>query len=89
MDTDPFCGFVLTRTVTIFMMSDTRSDECEYCSVCRYNHSEGRKHVYVKSHQQKLWVILNKFGEKVQLARCCALKPSVLEGEQPGMVLLL
>ena len=54
---------------------------CEYCSVCRYNHSEGRKHIYVKSHQQKLSVILNKFGEKVQLARRCVLKPSVLEGE--------
>ena len=59
-------------------MADER---CEYCSVCRYNHSEGRKHIYVKSHQQKLSVILNKFGEKVQLARRCVLKPSVLEGE--------
>ena len=57
------------------------SDECEYCSVCRYNHSEGRKHVYVKSHQKKLSVILNKFGEKVQLAKRCVVKPSVLEGE--------
>lgn len=57
------------------------SDECEYCSVCRYNHSEGRKHVYVKSHQQKLSTLLNKFSEKVQLAKRCVLKPSVLEGE--------
>ena len=56
-------------------------DKCEYCSVCRYNHSEGRKHIYVKSHQQKLSVILNKFSEKVQLAKRCVLKPSVLEGE--------
>ena len=50
------------------------SDECEYCSVCRYNHSEGRKHVYVKYHQQKLSVILNKFGEKVQLAEVSVTK---------------
>ena len=64
------------------MMSE---DKCEYCSVCRYNHSEGRKHVYVKSHQQKLSVILNKFSEKVQLAKRCVLNPSVLEGElEPG-----
>ena len=56
-------------------------EKCEYCSVCRYNHSEGRKHIYVRSHQQKLSVILNKFSEKVQLAKRCVLKPSVLEGE--------
>lgn len=56
-------------------------DKCEYCNVCRYNHSEGRKHIYVKSHQQKLSTILSKFSEKVQLAKRCVLKPSVVEGE--------
>ena len=43
-----------------------------YCTVCRRNHDEGRKHIFVKQHKKRLAEILEKFAKKVD--NLCSLK---------------
>lgn len=43
-------------------------EKWRYCSVCRRNHDEGRKHIFTKQHKNRLSVILSKFTKKVELA---------------------
>lgn len=43
-------------------------DVWRYCSVCRRNHDEGRKHIFTKQHKNRLSVIMSKFTKKVQRA---------------------
>ena len=40
-------------------------EKWRYCSVCRRNHDEGRKHIFTKQHKSRLSVILGKFTKKV------------------------
>ena len=40
-------------------------EKWRYCSVCRRNHDEGRKHIFTKQHKNRLSVILSKFTKKV------------------------
>jgi len=47
------------------MVAKMSEEQCGFCGVCRYNHDQGRKHVYNKSHQQKVSAIVKKFSEKV------------------------
>ena len=42
-------------------------DVWQYCSVCRRNHDEGRKHIFTKQHKNRLSVVLSKFTKKVNL----------------------
>uniref|UniRef100_A0A673IUA9 Coiled-coil domain-containing protein 84-like n=1 Tax=Sinocyclocheilus rhinocerous TaxID=307959 RepID=A0A673IUA9_9TELE len=48
-----------------------------YCSVCRKTDFSGKGHIYGKSHQSKLKVILVKFTEKVKEARRTIKNPQV------------
>ncbi|XP_043096380.1 coiled-coil domain-containing protein 84 isoform X2 [Puntigrus tetrazona] len=48
-----------------------------YCSVCRKTDFSGKGHIYGKSHQSKLKVILVKFTEKVKEAKRTIKKPQV------------
>ncbi|XP_036380619.1 coiled-coil domain-containing protein 84 isoform X2 [Megalops cyprinoides] len=50
-----------------------------YCSVCRQTFFSGKKHIYGKSHQSKLKVILVKFLEKVKEARRTIRSPQVVK----------
>lgn len=36
-----------------------------FCSLCRLNHDQGRKHAYSRKHKTLLGKILVKFGKKV------------------------
>jgi len=36
-----------------------------FCSLCRLNHDQGRKHIYTRKHKTLLGKILMKFGKKV------------------------
>ena len=36
-----------------------------FCSLCRLNHDQGRKHTYSRKHKTLLGKILMKFGKKV------------------------
>ena len=47
-------------------------EKWRYCSVCRRNHDEGRKHIFTKQHKNRLSVILSKFTKKVDMAICTA-----------------
>ena len=38
-----------------------------FCSVCRRNHEQGRKHIFTASHKTKLSVLMAKFVKKVSL----------------------
>ncbi len=40
-------------------------DGWRYCSVCRRNHEEGRKHIFTKGHVSKLKTLMGKFMKKV------------------------
>uniref|UniRef100_H3CAL0 Centrosomal AT-AC splicing factor n=1 Tax=Tetraodon nigroviridis TaxID=99883 RepID=H3CAL0_TETNG len=48
-----------------------------YCAVCRQTTFVGRGHIYGKSHQSRLRVVLLKFVEKVKEARRTLKKPKV------------
>uniref|UniRef100_A0A8C2E8Y9 Coiled-coil domain containing 84 n=1 Tax=Cyprinus carpio TaxID=7962 RepID=A0A8C2E8Y9_CYPCA len=48
-----------------------------YCSICRKTDFSGKGHIYGKSHQSKLKVILVKFTEKVKEARRTIKNPQV------------
>ena len=41
------------------------SDGWRYCSVCRRNHDQGRKHIFTKQHKSRLSVLMSKFTKKV------------------------
>ena len=41
-------------------------EKWRYCSVCRRNHDEERKHIFTKQHKNRLSVILSKFTKKVE-----------------------
>ena len=45
-------------------------DEWRYCSVCRRNHDDERKHIFTKQHKSKLAVIMSKFTKKVLMKMC-------------------
>ena len=45
--------------------STSVEEKWRYCSVCRRNHDEGRKHIFTKQHKNRLSVILSKFTKKV------------------------
>ena len=36
-----------------------------FCTICRLNHDQGRKHIYSRKHKTLLGKILIKFGKKV------------------------
>ena len=40
-------------------------DGWRYCSVCKRNHEEGRKHIFTKKHISKLKILMGKFLKKV------------------------
>ncbi|XP_007245331.3 coiled-coil domain-containing protein 84 isoform X1 [Astyanax mexicanus] len=48
-----------------------------YCEICRQTDFSGKGHIYGKSHQSKLKVVLVKFLEKVKEARRCIKRPQV------------
>lgn len=51
------------------VMSDVRAtshqEQYRFCTVCRRNHDEGRKHIFTKTHKRRLDYILGKFSKKV------------------------
>ncbi|XP_030648698.1 centrosomal AT-AC splicing factor [Chanos chanos] len=48
-----------------------------YCAVCRQTDFSGKRHIYGKSHQSKLKVVIVKFMEKVKEARRTIKNPQV------------
>ncbi|KAF7200721.1 centrosomal AT-AC splicing factor isoform X2 [Nothobranchius furzeri] len=48
-----------------------------YCAICKQTTFSGKKHVFGKSHQSRLRVVLLKFTEKVKEARRTLKKPQV------------
>lgn len=48
-----------------------------YCSICRQTTFSGKSHIFGKSHQSRLRVVLLKFLEKVKEARRTLKKPQV------------
>lgn len=38
-----------------------------YCTVCRRNHNDGRKHIFTRQHKKRLVEIIDKFAKKVIL----------------------
>ncbi|KAJ8267057.1 hypothetical protein GJAV_G00137810 [Gymnothorax javanicus] len=50
-----------------------------YCAVCRQTFFTGKKHIFGKSHQSKLKVVLVKFLEKVKDARRTMKSPQVVK----------
>ncbi|KAK0142336.1 Coiled-coil domain-containing protein 84 [Merluccius polli] len=57
-----------------------------YCAVCRQTFFCGKKHIFGKSHQSRLRVVILKFIEKVKEARRTIKRPQVerLDGTQQG-----
>ncbi|KAL9965580.1 hypothetical protein ACROYT_G029401 [Oculina patagonica] len=56
-----------------------------FCTLCRLNHDQGRKHIFSRKHKALLGKTLMKFGKKVNEARKFLKKPSVEDGElEPG-----
>ena len=52
-------------------MADLKEREYLFCSLCRQNHDQGRKHIYTRKHKNNLDNILKKFLKKVS-AICCS-----------------
>ncbi|XP_035382846.1 coiled-coil domain-containing protein 84 isoform X2 [Electrophorus electricus] len=52
-----------------------------YCAVCRQTDFSGKGHIYGKSHQCKLKVVLVKFIEKVKEARRSVKRPQVVKSD--------
>ncbi len=50
-------------------------DGWRYCSVCRKNHEEERKHIFTKKHLSKLKILMGKFLKKVH---CLLIRSTVL-----------
>uniref|UniRef100_A0A1A7WJI1 Coiled-coil domain containing 84 n=1 Tax=Iconisemion striatum TaxID=60296 RepID=A0A1A7WJI1_9TELE len=48
-----------------------------YCAICKQTTFSGKKHIFGKSHQSRLRVVLLKFTEKVKEARRTLKKPQV------------
>ena len=50
-------------------MADGNTDEVKgqfmFCTLCRFNHDQGRKHIYSRKHKALLEKTLLKFGKKV------------------------
>ena len=46
-------------------MADTTNLKWRFCSVCRRNHEEGRKHIFTAGHKTKLSTLMAKFVKKV------------------------
>ncbi|XP_078661363.1 centrosomal AT-AC splicing factor-like [Branchiostoma floridae x Branchiostoma belcheri] len=52
----------------------------KYCEVCRRHHSQGRKHVYSRTHRDNINAIINKYGKKVKTAKPVLKHPVVDSG---------
>ena len=46
----------------------SNEDGWRFCSVCKRNHEEGRKHIFTKKHVNKLKILMGKFLKKVLLS---------------------
>ncbi|XP_066300788.1 centrosomal AT-AC splicing factor-like [Branchiostoma lanceolatum] len=67
------------------MMAATKKSEqtiqdFQYCEVCRRHHSQGRKHVYSRTHRDNINAIINKYGKKVKAAKPVLKHPVVDSG---------
>jgi hypothetical protein len=70
------------------MAAKTTHVEYQYCTVCRRNHNDGRKHIFTQQHKAKLSEIIKKFSKKIRDARRLLQKPHVIDGElEPGAAL--
>ena len=43
----------------------SNEDGWRFCSVCKRNHEEGRKHIFTRKHVNKLKILMGKFLKKV------------------------
>ncbi|XP_072049878.1 centrosomal AT-AC splicing factor-like [Amphiura filiformis] len=62
--------------------SEKSPENFEYCDVCRISHTKGKKHLYSKTHREKIKFVLHRFGEKVKLAKEDIAAPCILAGSQ-------
>ncbi|XP_011626937.1 TITAN-like protein isoform X1 [Amborella trichopoda] len=60
---------------------ESSTQRFEFCSVCRLNHDQGRRHNYFPSHKSSFSLLLSKFKSKIQDVRFFLKNPSVLKPE--------
>ncbi|XP_078581720.1 centrosomal AT-AC splicing factor-like [Branchiostoma floridae x Branchiostoma japonicum] len=60
--------------------TDKNIQDFNYCDVCRRHHSQGRKHVYSRTHRDNINAIVNKYGKKVKIAKPVLKHPVVESG---------
>eukprot|EP00058_Branchiostoma_floridae_P009229 XP_002594717.1 hypothetical protein BRAFLDRAFT_114632 [Branchiostoma floridae] len=60
--------------------TDKNIQDFNYCDVCRRHHSQGRKHVYSRTHRDNINAIINKYGKKVKIAKPVLKHPVVESG---------
>lgn len=58
----------------------TTSDLYSYCDICRFNHTQKKKHIYLKKHKEKLQRILAKFRNKIKEMHVFLRNPVIEEG---------
>ncbi|KAL6463417.1 hypothetical protein MHYP_G00278080 [Metynnis hypsauchen] len=71
----PFSG--VSRSTAVFVCTRGGNMGPFYCEICRQTDFSGKGHIYGKSHQSKLKVVLVKFLEKVKEARRTIKHPQV------------
>lgn len=66
-------------------MTTELADAFSFCKICRFNHTQKRKHIFTTKHKQEMKCILQKFGSKIKLSRPYLNNPVIQEGEyEPG-----
>lgn len=48
-------------------MAESVKVKWRFCSICRRNHDEGRKHIFTAGHKAKLSTLMTKFIKKVSM----------------------